>query len=369
MRLITFRITPGLCFLILALSSGVPTLPVLRASGTSASTTLRYAEEPDWFAPALGYVKKGLESSPPAFPASVARQEALMLLDGPLHLDRANRFQSAHEFLLDRVSRAVEDIEKTRITTGSKIWKLYNHGFVVRTPSVTIGMDLVRGWWAPEGPDGKWQRFGISQELASRLIAQIDVLTLSHVHGDHSEPEMRDLAFGRGIPVVADASIYPEITTNPLLVRPVRAESGRAGDTAKPAQFTTLELGRGVRIEFIAYAGHQGPDAINNVYLVQTAEGLSFMHTGDQACEADWIWLDRVARQHRVDVLMVNCWTDNLTRMIRGVKPKLVLTGHENEMGHAPDHREAFWRSYQCFRGLETQPHCVMCWGEGISYP
>lgn len=105
------------------------------------------------------------------------------------------------------------------------------------------------------------------------------------------------------------------------------------------------------------------------------------LHTGDQSYEPDLGWLDRIGDHHKVDVLLANCWTqhqveelpaknwrNDLTRIIRGVRPRLTITGHEVEMSHGPDHREAYWRSFQILRDLVDPPSLVMGWGEGFHY-
>jgi L-ascorbate metabolism protein UlaG (beta-lactamase superfamily) len=241
----------------------------------------------------------------------------------------------------------------------------------------------VRGWRFSEEPS---QVYGISDEWAARLVSQIDVLTLSHFHADHCDPAIRDLAFAKGIPVVADPSIYPEIEGQPLLIRPMRLSPEEAAgeaaaepkdakdqkdqkDQEDPKDAGKSEALKRLGVSIIAYPGHQGLVAINNCYLIRTPEGLTFLHTGDQFWAADWPWIDRVGDRHKVDVLLVNCFTAEFDRMIRGVRPSLVVTGHENEMAHFPDHRETFWRSFQQFRGIESQPMAILCWGEGVVCP
>lgn len=322
-----------------------------------------FAEEPAWVKPALDQVEAILGKSRVTFPPSPARVEALSVLDGPLHLEYANRFRSVHEFLLRRLTATVAEIEATRVTTGAMIWKLYNHGFVVRTASVTLGFDVVRGWQPPGAP-----AFGLTPELTLRLARQLDVLAVSHFHGDHADSYVMRVALAAGVVVLADESVFGDAVPHPLLIRPPRLDQFAAIDRATSPRLADVVTSRGEVVKYMAYPGHQAPDTTNNVFLLRTPEGLSFMHTGDQDWNDDG-WMDNVALQHRVDVMLVNCWSSNLGRLVLGVKPELVVMGHENEMNHTPDHREAFWRSFQCFRPLESQPYYVLCWGEGGPYP
>ena len=49
--------------------------------------------------------------------------------------------------------------------------------------------------------------------------------------------------------------------------------------------------------------------------------------------------------------------------LVNGFNPKLVISGHENEMGHTIDHREAFWLTFQKMEEIKRN-YVVMGWGE-----
>ena len=101
-----------------------------------------------------------------------------------------------------------------------------------------------------------------------------------------------------------------------------------------------------------------------NPHLVELPGGLNIMHTGDQAYGDDFaVWIDEMHEQFRVDVLLPNCWTTDLPRLIRETRPQLVITGHENELSHSVDHREAYAKTYAHIAD-ETTPVLVMAWGE-----
>ena len=75
-------------------------------------------------------------------------------------------------------------------------------------------------------------------------------------------------------------------------------------------------------------------------------------------------WIANVKNHSpRIDALMINCWTRNLTKAIEGFNPHYVLTGHENEMGHTIDHRESFWLTFKKIAPTKY-PYAVMAWGE-----
>ncbi len=325
---------------------------------------LKFVDEPAWVAPLLAYANEALVNYPPEYPPSVQRQEALMLLDGPLHLATANRFRSVYDFLVERLTHTIEEIEHAFVTRGVRIWRLYDHGFVVRTPSITIGCDVTRGWTLVDG-------YGLDYVLppawTERLVRQLDVLTVSHRHDDHADPVVRDLALQRHIPVVVEAGIYGDLA-HPYLWRAERLDPEFAQAHPPVGAAYRFLAARGKTLDVVAYPGHQGADLLNNVYLFCTSEGFTVLHMGDQSGNQDWAWLNSVGDHVDVDVLIVNCWTTDMARLVQGVRPNVVITGHENEMSHAPNHRESYWRSFELFRDRDGSPAAyTLCWGEGLS--
>lgn len=317
-----------------------------------------FLPEPAWVAPIFAAADAALAQYPPAHPPAQERQAALMMLDGPLHLVDANRFRSTRDFLVNRLTRAIESIEQTTVTHGARLWKLYNHGFVLRTPTVTVGMDLVRGWRFAEAKD---EYYGLSAEWVERLVNQVDLLTITHNHGDHWDTLVRDRALVRGLPMIIEASIFAELPAHPLIHRPPRDLIH-----SQPAVLG-ITTGKGHAVQITVYPGHQNAETPNNVYLIRTPEGFTVMHTGDQSEDLDWHWIDGVGFHQRVDLLLPNCWSKDMARLVAGVRPRRTVFGHEVEMAHAPSNRESYWRSFQLFRGLAGPRNLVLGWGEEVA--
>ncbi len=311
----------------------------------------------------LSQANEVFSKTPPGWPEPPGRHSALLLLDGVLHDVYAPQRPPVQEFFKMRMKKAIDEIERTEISDGARIWKLYNHGFVVRTKSVTIGFDLVGG------KSVHVEEFSIGDDDMIRLIEQCDVLFISHFHGDHAEEWVAQLFIDQGKPVVAppgvweDKAIYAHIT---------HLEREPHTEQTLPVQGGQQEL------KVIVYPGHQGVDIENNVSLVITPEGLSFSQMGDQANDDDFEWIDEVGIHHVVYVLMPNCWTTDIARVAKGFNPAIIITGHEDEMGHTIDHREPYWLTYQRRKGSDRfggsrdvgydHPLILMTWGESYHY-
>lgn len=311
----------------------------------------------------LSQATQVLSEYPPAWPEPPARKSALLLLDGVLHDIYAHHRYPVQEFFRTQMEKAIVEIEQSEIREGMCIWKMYDHGFVVRTPSVTIGFDLIRGLSA------RAEGFLIEEETMTRLIDECDVLFISHYHGDHAEEWVAQSFLDQGKPVVAPPQVWKDKAIHKSITHLER--------TPHLPQALPIQDGR-QELKVIVYPGHQGERIENNVSLVFTPEGLSFSHMGDQSNSDDFAWIDEVAKHYQVDVLLPNCWTTDIVRVTKGYKPALVITGHENEMGHTIDHREPYWLTYQRREGSDRfggnseigydTPLVLMTWGESYHF-
>ena len=99
-----------------------------------------------------------------------------------------------------------------------------------------------------------------------------------------------------------------------------------------------------------------------------TPDKYTFAHTGDQYDKNDMEWIAKIKdNAPKIDALTINCWSYQIADAIKGFNPRYVVTGHENEMGHTIDHREAFWLTFQKMEPVEHD-YVVMAWGEWFSF-
>ena len=320
-----------------------------------------------------------LKRFPPHLPERLERRLALRLIDGVAHEVYAPMRPPFQRFYHRRMAAAVAAMESTQVSEGAMIWKLYDHGFVIRTKSVTLAFDLYRGAEATEGqgPDGKARLlpcpgFPIPDALAARLAVQCDVLFSSHAHRDHVDEFIMKAMVAEGKPVVATEEMrryFPGFS------------EGLTYMTRKAHVVQDLPVKSGaVILKVVVYPGHQMGSRLCNNVLVTTPEGLSFAHNGDQINDfaqkefQDFEWIDVVRDRFKVDVVMTNCWMNDPMRYVRGFHPRLVLMGHEIEMGHEAWDRMPYWGDAEWIESTYPQlmnseyPVLVMAWGEAYRY-
>lgn len=317
------------------------------SSPRRALTAPELKDAPDeWIARSLAWADDMLKQHPPALVEHPVRRAALIRLDDILHIESAPQKKLVQDWYAARLERVAEEIASAKVSAGARIWKLYNHGFFIRTAGAAFLYDLVPG--PPRIAD-----FAMKPATLQKLVDAAEVLFVSHYHDDHANPEVGELMFARQKPVVGPNDIWrtkPELRTK--LISPERSPE----KWHKTGKFA-----------YIAYPGHQGSNIVNNCHLVKTPEGLSFLQTGDQSNDDDFAWIDEVGLKQNVDVLFPNCWTTDPLRMVRGVKPKVIVTGHENEMAHTVPHREDWTQTYNRFHGAAA-PLVTLAWGEGFDY-
>lgn len=330
--------------------------PPFVTSARRLFTAPELLDAPDeWVDRSLQWVDFTLDAYQPSLVEHPLRRAALTRLDDVLHIPSAPEKPLVQRFYRARMTRVVEEIERTKVTSGLRVWKLYNHGFLVRTPTVSFTYDLVPGV----------ARAGlvIPPELMDRIVAQSDATFISHLHGDHASLDVARKFIAAGKPVVAPERLWKD-------------QAAVAGALTVLERSTTrvheLRVRGGTQVlKVVAYPGHQGATVLNNISLVTSPEGFTVVQTGDQwqmdQPGDDFEWITQIGRDHDVDVLLPNCWTNHLDRMVRGIDSQLVITGHENEMGHTVNHREDYTQTYNRLVGI-PYPAIVMTWGEGFQY-
>jgi L-ascorbate metabolism protein UlaG (beta-lactamase superfamily) len=288
---------------------------------------------------------------PPALDENIVRYSAFQMLDLVYHDVEAPNRPAVQNFFHSRFTRAASEMQGARVEDGAMIWKLYNMGIVARTATVTVCFDIVRAHSA------RVEEFSLPDEMILPVIEQCDALFISHRHRDHADPWVAQTFIDQGKPVVAPPEVWEG--------EEIHARITHLERVAHEIQILPVQSG-GQELRVVIYPGHQGTNIQNNVPLVITPEGISFVHTGDQSNDDDFEWIDRVGEFHHVDVYIPNTWTTDPQRAATGYNPALIIPAHENELGHVIAHREAYILNYR--RWNVPYPVVMMAWGESFHY-
>jgi L-ascorbate metabolism protein UlaG (beta-lactamase superfamily) len=303
-----------------------------------------------WAGEILTWIQKTLWENPPNGGDRILRMQALGALDEPLHLRSATMLPSVKSFLYKNIDRAIAQMQSEKVTEGATIWKLYNHGFVVRTAEHTWAYDLY------DGPEP----LSMSESQMDAIVDQVDALFCSHWHRDHTARRPIQRATLKQKPVLVTA--LPDSHWRDQL--DADWANGGYGDTKYIQILEHGASGVANGVPYRAYPGHQGLTFLNHVFAIESA-GMTFIQTGDQYNDADFEWIDRIGDERKVDVLMPNVWTKDFKRMVEGVRPRYVIPGHENELGHNFEHREPYSQAFEWLGQVEPDFY-VMAWGERV---
>ncbi|MCH5173956.1 MAG: MBL fold metallo-hydrolase [Bacteroidales bacterium] len=293
----------------------------------------------------LGYVDGTLLAYPPTPKPSVERRLAFTALDAVLHETRYDDSKQFHDFLDKRLQRVARQLAE-KAKPGLNIYKLYDDGFIVKTGKLTAGFDIC---------GNRRNTKVIPDHLLKELVEHCDIIFISHKHQDHADPLVVKIAGEAGIPVFGPADFECEGFT---ALHPDGPEN------------MVLTARNGYRLPVLVLPGHQ-VKLLNNIYILTMPGGKTIAHFGDQDLEADneWLFKSPELLTKRLDVMIINGWNPELEKTVMSFNPKVVLSGHENEMFHGIDHREALWLTQYKFDKLAfPMPAYTMVWGEYFRY-
>ena len=319
----------------------------------SAQQFLQYWGRPDVMLQeqasiALEQSYKILEKYPPTTQAGDERKLALFALDLLLHDVRLDNTPAFSAYINRTAKQILAKLRDQKPTDGqTRFYQCYNHGFIVQTSTVTIAIDLVRG--------GRNEASMISDSLMQHIVQHCDILFVSHAHGDHADLSVAKMFWEQGKQVVVPPGLWSDLSPNIITLRGEKQIS-----QAIPLKPSDAPL------QVSVYSGRQS-NMLNNLYVITLPNGHTIMHTGDQDNQGDLALIAGIKEEIKIDILLAHCWLRPTHEIIQSINPALVITGHQNEMAHTIDHREAFWMTFLRMENVGA-PYVVMAWGESYSY-
>lgn len=293
----------------------------------------------------LANVDATLLAYPPSAKPCEARRLAFTALDAVLHETRYDDSDQFHGFIDKRIGRVAQQLRQSA-KSGLNIYKLYDDGFIVRTKQLTAGFDIC---------GNRKNVKVIPDDLLRELVNNCDIIFITHKHQDHADPLVVKMAGEAGIPVFGPADFECEGFN---VIQPEGPEN------------MVLTTRGGYQLPVFVIPGHQ-VKLLNNIYVVTMPGGKTVAHFGDQDLEADneMVFGAPKLMPKRLDVMIINGWNPELDKTVRSFNPRVVLSGHENEMFHGIDHREALWLTQYKFDVLAfPMPAYTLVWGEYFRY-
>ena len=286
----------------------------------------------------LADIKKTLLENPPNSGDVRERKEAILALDNILKNDSCRISQYVKDYYADMMNKVNQEMKV--FEGAATVYTMYNHGYIIMTQDLTFAFDLVPGYWD----------FNL---FPSEITAQINVLFISHSHGDHYNYRIANQVKEQGGVVIV-----------PSAIASLGTMSMEFGDTVSMS---------GLKIKM-----HEGLHSVPNaIFEVTTANGIKFLHTGDNQTSAMLPEIDDV------DVLLLNAWVNEsgTTSAVAGMQnsmhkihPALMIPGHLQELGHAYNPEDMTTRvPYEWVFEVNDIPVnseiLVMAWGEKYDLP
>lgn len=290
----------------------------------------------------LRRIAETLEHEPPLRGDPAARARAARAFDDLALYPVAPYAHAIRLWYKDRLAAAAKRLLRRE---GKAVTQCYGHGIVWTENGVNLGIDVVS---ARSVYDLYW---GVPPEILDDLAAAIDVLLVSHVHPDHLDVPLARRVLEHGGEVWACDEVADRLP---------RGARGLAAGARTEA--------RGFRV--LAHEGLHVYDAGLGTPLryfeVVTPGGTRLLHTTDHDYTAG------LRHEERPDVLVakgggVNPTVDGvsaLRSLARHLRPRLLLPGHMNELGHpVKGGREPYAVALDALRDHDGA-WAVMFWGE-----
>jgi L-ascorbate metabolism protein UlaG (beta-lactamase superfamily) len=278
-------------------------------------------------------IRANLLANPPNSLSKEIRKQTIFDLDQILKDDGSRTALAVQNFYNAMMQKVQAELADT-VKEGAVVWMMYNHGFIVKTRDIVFAFDVIRGY------------SGWNQRLSADIIKRIDVLFLTHAHGDHNDGDVASQVMANGGTVITPT------------------ENANLGNFAMAPEDTVTV--RGLRIK--AYFGlHSVPV---RMYEVTCPNGTKFFHTGDDQTSKNLPAVDNI------DVLLLDAWindsgssfaVDGMISSIQRLRPKIMVPGHIHELGHAGPTHGAVYGWAQAVADASTCADVrVMAWGERL---
>jgi L-ascorbate metabolism protein UlaG (beta-lactamase superfamily) len=248
-------------------------------------------------------------------------------------------YQEIYMLLKTRIDRTIKEINEANVPLGElKLWYIYNMGVIAKTSDATIGFDLAGTYVYPSLVD---------------LGGYVDMLLISHTHGDHFDKNVIMNAEEHGATIIIPDGkvrvdyngLTPFIVKDPDGVNMLDALRQIGIDTSDLTAIKPNETIKVKGVSVTAFSGeHRSPSEsapVDDIYdtpvdwYYVNLSGFGLLHTGDGFLFGNIPDFSTI----RVDVYIIH-YTDGLTcEMFYKMVPNasIMMPLHLHELGHGRD--------------------------------
>lgn len=293
----------------------------------------RKSQDPySWIGATHEVVAKLKKRYPPCPENNAVRADILRLLDYPLHFNNFDKDLSAEEvshynkattkYISDAKNSVLSQLKTTHPEEGMAVWKIYNMGVILRTPSHTVAIDIS----TPSLND--WSR-----EDYKLLAEQVDIIFLTHPHSDHYIQGVIEEMSAAGKPVVLPCHLPFTKEMESVIVLDKSNE-------------TPINI---AGIDVLNFMGDQGEKIPCNIYLLDI-EGIRVIHNGDNY---DREQEAKISNYPAANLIIASTWNKIQSILTAAMSApgadkagQLLIPAHENELNHGVRNRESYHEVY-----------------------
>ncbi len=317
----------------------------------------------------------------PAEPRFAKQREIILrIFDYPLHFDDRNpqtpaegveEFQSVTiRYFTQACAALLRQVKETTPKPGSvAIWNVYNMGYIIKGPKHTMAIDIANrpAYYKTETVDGRKVVKSVREAWPEADLAQLaellDVIFVTHMHGDHHHARLlqKMAEAGKAVVLPTKTRLFgAELPKNVFILDQAVAE---------PRDIAGIKV--------LSFPGNQGKNTPCNVYLLDV-DGIRLVHTGDNYDRAE----EARIKNYEAPNLIIGATWNSIQHLIRCAAEakgaskanQVVLPSHNNELGHRPQQRESYWELYTHSARMGnpdfTYPSYLdLGWCEGFFYP
>jgi hypothetical protein len=345
-------------------------------------------------------IAAALQNAPPSLPMTEARQKALKELDDFIGRPRSERLEPVIHYYQAAVDRALDKLEKDKVTSGVRVFQLYSSSAIVQTPETIFAFDLDQGpnERLDQTPTQEGIRFCMTEKQIARVAALVNYSFHTHAHGDHIDFQLTKALLDAGKTVIVTEeckAMFQEMAKEKKEDKKRRRSFSEVWDKMTPEQRSAMADKLTVLDQTVKTPNQLGPLKVDvlrdrqwgktlhtsgmqcNAFVVTLPDGVTVMTKGDINCGLQlYGWLSLLKQRGvKVDAVIGSAlfWkgVEVYPEWDALFKP-LWLPGHTWEFGHRGRNEpkghcaayEDIWRFVRS--SMHTDKVQSLSWGEWI---